>query len=286
MSSLRVSPPKVFPQATRSSKPPLDAAGSADAFRQTTFVLGDEVETVLDGLRIEASIAEASSGAKYRKQVTAAALGLWSRSWLTRLEALHAIEWGNYAAGVALVRSAADYQAAMLYLLRTDAAEWEEWLEAGGVQLAPDAHATEYRLHAFRAAEVLAAHEVLGPIYRTATDLSLTHFGSTLLIAGTESDPARIAVTFGDRDFHVALAEIHLGWLLELGASLLRDLTAFPAAIAVPASSPASWLATASKTASRPDRCRIETVERDGMKRYLVHHWRREPRSAARKLLL
>ncbi len=287
MSGFRVSPPKVFPQATRAAKPPLDAAGSADAYRQTTFVLGDDVELVLEGLRLEAAIAEASSGAKFRKQVTASAMALWSRSWLSRLDALHAVEWGNYTAAITLVRAAADYQAAMLYLLRTGAAEWDEWLDAGGIQLAPADHATEFRLHAFRAAEVLAAHDVLGPIYRTSTDLSLSHFGSTLLFAGAESDPARIAVTFGDRDFHVGLAEVHLGWLLQLGSAVLTDTAEFPVAFAAPeGEATTAWIERAERACGRRDRCRVETVDRDGMKRYLVHNWRREPRSAAKKLLL
>ena len=287
MSGFRVSPPKVFTAATRAAKPPADAAGSADAYRQTTFVLGEEVELLLDGLRLEAGIAEASAGAKFRKQVTASALALWSRSWLSRLDALHAIEWGNYTAAVTLVRAAADFQAAMLYLLQTNAAEWHEWLEGGGIQLAPADHATEFKLHTFRAAEVLAAHDVLGPIYRAATDLSLSHFGSTLLFAGAESDPARVAATFGDRDFHVGLAEIHLGWLLALSSTLLGGIAQFPAAFAAAdADAVTRWTKSVSNVIERRDRCRVETVEREGMKRYLIHNWRREPRSAARKLLL
>ena len=287
MSEFRVSPPKVFPQATRAAKPPMDAAGSADAYRQTTFVLGGEVELVLDGLRLEAAIAEASAGAKFRKQATASAMALWSRGWLSRVEALHAVEWGNYAAAVTLVRAAADFQAAMLYLLRTNAAEWDEWLTGGGVQLAAEDHAMEFRLHAFRAAEVLAAHDVLGPIYRASTDLSLSHFGSTLAFAGAESDPTRIAVTFGDRDFHLGLAEVHLGWMLQLSGALLADITEFPVYFANPdAAAVEKWRTAAGSTTGNRDRCRLESVEREGMKRYLVHNWRREPRSAPKKLLL
>ena len=37
---------------------------------------------------------------------------------------------------------------------------------------------------------------------------------------------------------------------------------------------------------SRRERCSIEPVDRDGMKRYLVHNWRRAPGSAAKKILL
>lgn len=287
MSAFRVSPPRVFGAATRSAKPPIDAAGSADAYRQTTFVLGEEVDLVLLGLTLEGSIAEASAGSKFRKQATASALGLWSRSWLSRLEALHAVEWGNYAAAVTLIRAAADYQAAMLYLLRTNAAEWEEWLDAGGIQLAHADHATEFRLHAFRAAEVLAAHEILGPLYREATDLSLSHFGSTLLFAGSDSDPARVAMTFGDRDFHVGLAEIHFGWLFALGEAAIAAVAEFEGVFAPLDEAAASkWRKATSRAGDRADRCRIETVEREGLKRYLIHNWRREPRSAAKKLLL
>lgn len=283
----RVSPPRVTPVATRAAKPPAEAAGSADAYRQTTFVLGAEVDAILDGLNLEGAIAEASSGSKYRTQRLVAALGLWSRGWLSRLEALHALEWGNYAAAIALVRAAADYQASALYVLRTDAAEWNEWLEAGGIALAPDQHATEFRLHAFRAAEVLAAHEILGPVYRTTMDLSLSHFGSTLLVAGNESAPDRVLMTFGDRDFHVGLAELNLGWLAQLGIAQVDALTEFEGVFAIPERARIeTWRSGATRIVEGRDRCRVEAIERDGEKRYLVHNWRREPRSAAKRLLL
>lgn len=285
--SYRVSPPRISPVATRAPKPPAEAAGSADAYRQTTFVLSVEVECVLDGLNLEGAIAETSSGAKFRTQKMVAALGLWSRAWLSRLEALHALEWGNYVAATALVRAAADYQASSLYVLRTDGAEWREWLEGGGIALAPDQHATEFRLHAFRAAEVLAAHEILGPVYRTTMDLSLSHFGSTLLVAGNESAPDRVLMTFGDRDFHVGLAEVNLGWLAQLGMAQVEVLAEFEGVFAVKDRPRIdAWRARASKLVEGRDRCRVETIEREGEKRYLVHNWRREPRSAPKRLLL
>jgi len=285
--SYRVSPPRISPVATRAPKPPADASGSADAYRQTTFVLSGEVESVLEGLNLEGAIADASSGSKFRTQKMVAALGLWSRAWLSRLEALHALEWGNYVAAIALVRAAADYQASALYVLRTDAAEWREWLDGGGIALAPDQHATEFRLHAFRAAEVLAAHEILGPVYRMTMDLSLSHFGSTLLVAGNESAPDRVLMTFGDRDFHLALAELNLGWLGQLGMAQVDALAEFDGVFAI-TDRPRldAWRAGAAKVVDGPNRCRVETIERDGEKRYLVHNWRREPRSAPKRLLL
>ncbi len=284
--TMRVSPPKVFPAATGAGKPPMDAMGSADAFRQTGFVLGEQVAEVLAGLNLEGGEAGASAGSRYRSQMMVSALGLWSRSWLSRLDALHAIQWGNYVAAVTLIRAAADHQAGELYLLRSGASEWQEWLDGGGISIAAEQHATQFRLHAFRAAEVLAAHEVLGRVYRTSMDLSLSHFGSTLLFAGAGSRPENVEMTFGDRDFHMGLAELLLGWLLELGASQLEGLTEFEGTFAPLEDAARAWVSQAAATVSGVERCRIEAVELGGERRYLMHNWRREPRSAPKRLLL
>jgi hypothetical protein len=283
----RVGPPRVFGIATPASKPPPEAAGSADAYRQTGFVLGSDVELVVRGLNLEGTVADASSGPRYRTQQTAAVMGLWSRSWLARLGALHATQWGNYASALALVRSATDAQAGALCLLQTDASEWQEWLADGGVGLASDVHATEFRLHAFRAAEVLAAHAVLGPIYHGATDLSLPHFGATLVIAGSDSDRERVAITFGDRDFHVGLAELVLGWLALLSAAQVEDVAAFPAAFASPDHDGAATLRRQARAlVDAQGRCRLTSIDRGGEQRYIIENWRRMPGSAARRLLL
>ncbi len=284
---MRVSPPRVFPQVAGAPKPPMDAAGSADAYRQTQFVLGADLELVLRGLEMEAGIAEASSDAKHRTQTMVAALGLWSRAWLSRHQALHAVQWGNYAAALPLLRAAADYQASGLYVLRDGGAEWTQWLDDGGISLAPDQHATEYRLHAFRAAEVLAAHEILGPIYRVAMDLSMPHFGATLLVAGNASDTTRVAMSFGDRDFHLALAEIGLGWATMLSVAALEAAVEFDGVFNVAdAGKVAKYGVEARAAAARDDRARVETIEREGERRYLVVNWRRRPGDAREKVLL
>ena len=286
MSGHRVSPPRVTPAAGRAPKPSA-ASGSLDAHRQTSFLLGDEADHIVRGLKLEGAVAGASTGARSRTQALAAALGLWSRAWLTRLDALHAVEWGNYVAAIALVRAATDYQASMLYVLRNGGEEWQAWLGDGGIGLAPDVHATEFRLHAFRAAEVLAAHDILGPVYRITTDLSLSHFGSTLLVAGNESAPDRVLMTFGDRDYHHGLAEICFGWLALLGAAQIDALAEFPATFTLPDGDDLrQWRNTAQSRVSGDGRCRIEAIEHAGEKRYLIHNWRREPRGAPKRLLL
>jgi len=284
---MRVSPPRVFPRATRSAKPPSESEGSVDAYRQTGFLLAPTVDLLVEGLNAEGAIAQASSSAKYRTQKMAAAMGPWSRSWLTRLQALHAVEWGNYVAAAPLVRSAADYQAAEVALLGDGATEWDEWLAAGGVGLELEDHATRYRLHSFRSAETLAAHPVLGPVYRASTDLSLSHFGATLMLTGNDSSSDRIAITFGDRDFHLGLAEIEIGWLLALGVVQLDTLLECRGVFCVEA--PALLAELRARVAAREadsNRCRIEPLDAPGDKRYLVQNWRRSPGAAAKRLVL
>lgn len=284
---MRVSPPKVFPVATGAAKPPAEATGSADAYRQTGFVLGEDVEAILRGMNLEGEAAQRAAEPKRRTQKMVSALGLWSRSWLTRLEALHALQWGNYAAAVTLVRAAADYQASMLYLLRTNAQEWDEWLADEGIAIAAEEHATEFRMHAFRAAEVLAAHEVLGRVYRMSTDLSLSHFGSTMLFAGAGSAPDHVEMTFGDRDFHFGLAQVMTAWLLELGVALTDALSEHEAVFGPDDGGALQrWRDGAAKLAGNADRCAVTAIERDGERRYVIVNWRREPRSAPKRLLL
>src|SRR5690606_36482777 len=95
-SFVRVSPPRVFSGVAHAPRPPAEAGGAADAHRQARFVLGEELDLVLSILEAEAGIAQDASGSKYRNQLVAVALATWSRAWASRLEALHAVETGNY----------------------------------------------------------------------------------------------------------------------------------------------------------------------------------------------
>ncbi len=63
----RVSPPRIFGDASRSTKPPLGSI-SADAYRQSSFLLSEEIDLFLSGLNLESSIAAVFCSSKYRKQ--------------------------------------------------------------------------------------------------------------------------------------------------------------------------------------------------------------------------
>ncbi len=287
MSPHRVSPPKIFPDATHAAKPPSDPAGPADAFRQTKFMLSDDTEAVLDGLNLEGTLAKAASGSKFRNQRVAAGMAMWSKGWLCRLQALHAVEWGSYTAAPTLVRGAADHLAAQRAVTSISAAEWDEWLASGGVGRAPEQQATAFRLHPFRSAETLAADPDLGLLYRAAMDLSMPHFGSTALLAAAESDEERVLVTFGDRDYHQGLAELLLGWLLKLGlahvAAVSEEDSPFPAAEQEQC---AAWIKRAQTILQRADRCSMSLLEVDGEQRWLIQHWRRGPTAVPKRVLL
>ena len=172
-------------------------------------------------------------------------------------------------------------------VLQDGAAEWQEWLDSGGLGQARGQHATEFRLHAFRSAEALASLPELGELYRQATDLALPHFGATLLLAGAESTLERLAMTFGDRDFHLGLAELALGFVLRLGAIQCDVLRESGSVFNVPDGLALEHHAAAARQlASRRDRCVIEQIEVDGEPRQLVSNWRRQPGSTPLRVLL
>ncbi len=286
MSARRISPPRVDPRATRSPRPPAELAGSSNAYRQLSFILGEEADLVVEGLSLEGEFAQAASGAKFRTPPVAATLSMWSRGWLARLQALHALEWGDYSSAAVLVRAACDFGAAAIALLTSDAAEWRTWFEGDGFGEVPSLHASEFRLHPFRSAESLASVPALGTTYRESSALALPHFGSTALLVASESNRERYAATFGDRDFHLGLAELGLGWLLTLGRVHWELVEQHPSGLPHVPDGVTTWTERAGRALGRKDRCRIEAVEHDGVERFLVVNWRREPRSPMRRVLL
>ncbi|MCX7616824.1 hypothetical protein [Tepidiforma sp.] len=285
MSGHRISPPRIDGLASRAARPPAELPGSTNAWRQTGFLLGEDADLVVEGLNLEGEQASAAAGAKFRTRAVAAVYGPWSRGWLARLQALHALEWGDYSSAIVLARAAADFAAAAAALAESGLEEWSAWLDGGGIGDAHEQHAARFDLHPFRSAETLARLPELGAVYREASDLALPHFGATALVTASESSAERVLATFGDRDFHLGLAELVLGWLFRLG--LIHWETVGTSAAMPPApEGAAGWRARAERALGRRDRCRIERVEIDGIERPLIVNWRREPRAASRRVLL
>lgn len=282
----RVSPPRVFAGATRAPRPPAGAEGSADTHRQTGFILGPEVEYLVEALNREAAMADASGGGKYRKHVVALSLGFWSRSWLARLQGLHAVEWGNYSAAFPLIRAATDFEGVASAVASSGAGEWERWLADGGISAVPADHATAFRL----AQAGGEARSEFGPevayVRRLADDLASPDFASMLLLAGNESSPERVLITFGDRDFHLGLAELALGCLVQLTVARARTLLGQAGVLAVDPPQLEATIRDGEAIIARHDRCRAIAIERDGVQRHLIQNWRRQEGGQPRRILL
>ena len=284
MPAFRVSPPRVFPEAERSSRPPAGAAGSPDAHRQTSFVLGETVELVIEGLRLESAVANDAAGSRYRNVTAAALLATGSRAWLSRLQALHAVEWGAYAPAVPLIASAAEQEVACVALLRDDPA-WRDWLDAGGLGDLHDEHATQYALGSPPGLDAIP--ELLAGVRDCAGALATPAPGASVLLAGGESGAGRLAVTFGDRDFHVGLAELTTGWLLALGIAKAELLAEAGDVLPIAdADALIRWARSARRELEAPRRCRMERREVGGDERYVVENWRRAPSGAVRRIVL
>jgi len=118
------------------------------------------------------------------------------------------------------------------------------------------------------------------------TDLSMTHFGPTLLQVAPESDPERISIAFADCSFHLGWAQLLVGWLLLLVQAQVETALATGDVFAVSpeAQDELSGLSSEiEKALGKTDRCRMEELA-DG--RYLLHNFRRHPGGAPRRVLL
>lgn len=284
VSQFRVSPPRVFPVATRSSRPAAEAAGSADAHRQSGFILGNEIDLLLQGLSLESDVARQASTSRYRNHVVASTMVTWSRSWLCRLDALHALEWGNYVASTSLVRSGAELLAAAYALLETSAADWVNWLDSGGIAPAHEEHATRIRIDDPLA--VAGDSDLIGRVLEDSALLAAPSHAASVLLSAPESTPVRIAAVFGDRDFNLGAAELNLGWLLSLSTTWL-DILAMRDTFPVPNPAElATWRAGVDRALARRDRCRMEPASPGGQSHKVISNWRRSPGGAPRRIVL
>jgi hypothetical protein len=259
-----------------------------DAYRQTTFLLGDDLRLFEEGMNLQLRIVRDASPSSFRKHPYAALMGLWSRTYFALADACLLATRGSYASCPVLARSACEYIAAQHALQAGEIPQFLEWLAAG---LRPNERhrAVEFGLGRYFAGEVLASDERLRRVYRPSSELGRPNFGATLLAVGPESNNLRLALTFADTSFHLGWAELTLGWLLALSERQL--------AVAVHAGgifpihddvhhACADYARRVEAALTRSDRCSIEEVEEDNSRRYLIHNFRRAPSGAPKRVLL
>jgi len=263
------------------SKPSAAPLSVQDAYRQTGFLLGEDL--VLFERAMNLQLAIVALNAKARTAEAAAMLSFWSRAYSHLADACTLLTLGSYTSCPPLLRSALDCIAVQRGLIRDGFGEYEAWLERAISQSRTHA-ALAYDLGRYRAASVLADDQRLGPLYRLLTDLTMPHFGATALQTAPDSNLQKLSLSFGDQAFHLAWAELTMGWLLLL-CDLQLDTAASCDSIKVSAEATAgitNYARDVEQVLKSRRRCYVE--EADG--RFLFCNFRRKPGGVPRRVIL
>ena len=259
-----------------------------DAYRQTTFLLRDDLRLFEEGMNLQLRIVRDASPSAFRKHPYAALMGLWSRAFLALADTCLLATRGSYASCPALVRAACECIAAQHQLHTSEMELFLEWL-AGNLTPNETHKAIEVGLGRYFAGETLAADSRLRSVYRPASGLGRPNFGATLLEVGPESSNVRLALRFADSSFHIGWGELVLGWLLALCERQLAVVVHAQGVFPIHEDTHrayADFARRVDQVLARADRCFIEEVDDDSHRRFLVHNFRRAPSGAPKKILL
>ncbi|MXZ45503.1 MAG: hypothetical protein F4Z08_00665, partial [Chloroflexi bacterium] len=215
VSGMRVPDSWVLPGKPEGLTPAAD-----DAWRQTGFVLGDDLRLLEAGLDVQARFAASAYTPAARTMTMAALASMWSRAFLCTSDAVSLVRRGAYQSAVPLVRQAIEHVAAQSALPGAIESflEWAHHAYARHEQ----ARAEDVGLGHYFGGEAIADDEHLRAIYRAASDLGRPNFGPTALFTANEASERRYPLVFADEAFHLGWAELLLGWLLRIGTRQLH----------------------------------------------------------------
>jgi hypothetical protein len=284
----RVSGMRVPPDGWRLPGKPegLDPAAE-DAWRQTGFVLGEDLRLIEGGIDLQARVAATGYTPSARNMTMAGFATLWSRALLTQADASGLVRRGAYQSAIPLVRQAVELVGAQQGL-GGELDAWRRWThEAFGRHEAT--RSIEQGVGHYFSGESIAADDHLRVIYRAASDFGRPNFGPSALFTADGANHDRYPLVFGDQAFHTGWAQLLLGWLLRIGAKQLHVALHleryFPA--------PAELRERAVEHARGVEvqlgderRCRAEEVEDEhGRRRILLVEFRRQPADQGKRLL-
>ena len=198
-----------------------------DTHRQTGFLLRDEMATFERAMNLQLRIV--AENAKMSGPSSAATFTLWSRLFGHLADICEVMSRGSYASCMPLARMAVETIAIEKALVRDGFGFYEEWFAHAVSQDKANAALVIDRGNA-KAASVLIADERLGLLYRLLMELSMPHFGSSLLLAAPDTSLQKAPLAFADGAFHLGWAELVTGWLLLLAGEQLgvvRDADIF-----------------------------------------------------------
>jgi hypothetical protein len=284
----RVSP-VIFPERWElPGRPEGGPPAALDAFRQTEFQLRSDLRLLHEGMNLQLRIVADTYPSKFRTLPAAALQLFWSRVFHCLSDAALLLCRGSYVGVPSLVRTACECFSAATQASADELWQFEQFLSESLRPHEP-LHATEVGRGSYHAGGTLAAIEELGLIYRTSTELARPHFGATLIEVAPETNLQKLTVTFGDQAFHFGWAQLELGWLVGLCAIVLRYAVAREGVLGrsdETRGASADFLARSERALAAPDRCRIEEVDVEMERRFLVVNFRRQSGGAPRKLLL
>lgn len=268
---MRIAPVAVPERYNLPGRPSGASPTVQDAYRQANFLLDSDLPLFERAMNCQLRIA--SRWARERTPETAALMAFWSRAFAHMSDACVLLGHGSYASCAPLLRTACDCIAAQRSLIEEGFEEYHQWLETA-IGKDRDRAATHIDLGRYRAGSALARDPRLGDVYRLLTDLSMPHFGATLLQVGPDSGEQKLSLAFPDSAFHLGWAELVSGWLLLLAdAQLEVPLSSSPRPVEETVRDDAERLRKEiAQALNNPRRCRAQALE-DGLR--VIENFRR-----------
>ena len=277
------------PEAWSLPGKPSDLSPDAeDAWRQTGFLLSEELHLLDAGFGLHLQLVASGYAPAARSMTMAAFASLWSRAFSSSADAASLVRRGAYQSAIPLVRQAVEHVAAQAQL-GGELDAFRAWAHRAYGRHA-DSRAEEVGVGYFFGGEAIASDEHLRVVYRAAGDLGRPNFGPTALFVANEASHSRYPLVFADEAFHLGWAQLLLGWLLRIGARQLHTALhlreQFPAAPEVREAA-VEQVRAAERLLASPGRCALEEyVDEDGRRRHLLVEFRRRPSDAAKRILL
>ena len=269
-------------------KPASLSATAEDAWRQTGFLLADDLRLIEASLNLQLEIVATGYTPAARTMRMAAFASLWSRAFSCASDATGLARRGAYQSALPLIRQAAEHIAAQAQL-GDELDEFRVWAHRAYARH-PESRSEEVGLGHYFAGESIAADEHLRLIYRAASNFGRPNFGPTALFVANEASHARYPLNFADEAFHLGWAQLLPGWVLRLGTRQLhfalhaRDL--FPAPPEV-RERVVAHVHNAEAHLADDTRCTLEEyVDAEGRRRHLLVNFRRMPSDAPKRVLL
>jgi hypothetical protein len=253
-----------------------------DAHRQTQFLLSEDLTWFERAMNCQVGIVAANR--KSRDPHVAMLFAYWARVFYYLSGACSAVCFGSYPSCPPLLRAACDCLAAQRALIADGFADADGWIPSA-VSRATDDGALAIDIGRFRAASVLAEDQTLGRLYRIVGELSMPSFGGTLLQTSPDTTVERASISFAEGSFHLAWAQLCMGWLLPLSFSQLQtiaesQLFTIDERLLAEIEQIVEGVET---TLGSPQRCNVEEHGDGG---FLLHNYRRTTGGQPKRVLL